>query len=265
MKAISKINTLDWTKIASLYKEGYGTSYIAQQFGTASNTIRRGLIKRGVEIRSKSDAQKLALESGRVTHPTEGTHRSSETKRKLALTSHNTWENLSEEEKNKIRERSKKNWDSRTDEQKKEISSKAAAAIRKASDEGSALEKYLLNKIREQRWNVEMHVTNVLENEKLEIDLVLPDIKTAIEVDGPFHSQVVFSKTQFIKTINSDRTKNGLLIKNGYCLIRIKNTRKNTSNYLFEQLWLQLKPVVESIYKQFPSKIEDRFFELELV
>ena len=265
MKKTSKTVSMDWGKVVTMYNEGFGTSYIAKHFDTASNTIRRGLIKQGVTLRTQSEAQKLALESGRSKHPTEGVGHSVETKKKLAVTSHNAWENLSDEGKEKIRERSKTNWDNRTDEQKKEISSKAASAIRKASVEGSALEKYILNKIREQGWDVQMHVTNTLENEKLEIDLVLPDIKTAIEVDGPFHSEVVFSKAQFIKTINADKTKNGLLLRHGYCLIRIKNTRKNTSNYLFEQIWLKLKPVIEGIRVKFPVELTDRFIELELV
>lgn len=254
---------VDWVKAVKLYKEGYGTSYIGQQFEVPSNTIRRGLIKRQVPLRSKAEAQKLALESGRVSHPTQGKTHSVKTKAKIAKKSHDAWENMSEEKREEVKARSKDNWENRTDLQKQNMATKAAVGIRKASQEGSQLEKFLLSKIRSEGYEVNWHMSKVLENENLEVDLMLPSLRIAIEVDGPFHSQVVYSQEQLSKTIHADKTKNGLLLNAGYCVIRINSSKKNTSNYLFEQLWLKLKEVIKDIIKNFPKR-EDRLLQLEV-
>lgn len=259
---MSKENSsVDWVEIVKLYKEGYGTSFIGKKMGVPSNTIRRGLLKRNVVLRTKSEAQKMALESGRVVHPTEGKTHSRATRQKLAKAAHDTWENMSEEDKDKVRANSKEKWESRTEAEKKEMSSKAAKAIRKAAEEGSALEKFFLAKIRECGYNVTWHALSTLQNEKLEIDLLLPDHRIAIEVDGPFHSQVVFTQEQYIKTISADKNKNGLLLSAGYCVIRVRSVKKNTSNYMFEEGWKKLKPLIEGVIKKFPAK-DERFLEI---
>lgn len=254
-------SVVDWAEAVKLYKDGFGTSFIANKFGVASNSIRRGLLKRKIPIRSKAEAQKIALDSGRVKHPTEGKNHSVATKKKLAQRTHDTWENKSEEDKDKIRAKSKERWDNRTDEEKKYIASKAASAIRLAGQEGSALEKFLLLKIREAGYEVTWHASSTLQNEKLEIDLLLPAFKIAIEVDGPFHSQVVFTQEQYIKTVSADKNKNGLLLSAGYCVIRIRSVKKNTSNYMFEKCWEELNPMIQGIVKKFPSQ-ENRFLQL---
>lgn len=259
---MSKENSsIDWDKVINLYKEGYGTSYIGKQFNVPSNSIRRGLIKRGAVLRTKAEAQKLALEIGVANHPTEGKGHSIETKHKLAKATHDTWENKSDDEKKKISKRSKENWENRSEEDKQDMYKKAARAIRKAAEEGSALEKFFLKKIRESGYEVQWHASSTLQQEKLEIDLLLPSLKIAIEVDGPFHSQVIYTKEQFSKTVSADKTKNGLLLAAGYCVIRVRSVKKNTSNYMFEEGWKKLKLIIEDIIKKFPVR-EDRFIEI---
>lgn len=255
---------IDWVEVVKLYNEGYGTSFIGDKMGVASNSIRRGLIKRNVKLRTKSEAQKLALESGRIEHPTKGKEHSQSTKSKIGKASHDAWQNMSEENKEKIANTSRELWKNRTDEEKADIASKAAVAIRKASQEGSALEKFLLNKIRGKGYEVNWHMSQVLQNENLEVDLMLPSLRIAIEVDGPFHSKAVYSEEQLSKTIRADRTKNGLLLDAGYCVIRVNSSKKNTSQYMFDQLWIKLDSVIQDIIKNFPVK-EDRLIQLELV
>jgi hypothetical protein len=45
---------------------------LAKKHNTYENKIRRILLKNGVKLRDKSEAQKLALSSGRHSHPTKG-------------------------------------------------------------------------------------------------------------------------------------------------------------------------------------------------
>ena len=53
-------------------------SDIAEQLGTYTNKVVRAAKKLGIQPRDKSQAQKLALESGRHDHPTKGKERGSE-------------------------------------------------------------------------------------------------------------------------------------------------------------------------------------------
>ena len=51
-------------QIVKSYNAGKSTYEIAKEYNTYANKIRRILIKHGVAIKSKSDAQKNALKKG---------------------------------------------------------------------------------------------------------------------------------------------------------------------------------------------------------
>lgn len=254
---------VDWTDARKMYEEGHGTSKIGEKYGAASNTVRRGLIKLGVKMRTQSEAQKLQLDNGFLTHPTKGTKRPESVKAKIGVSTQRAYENMSEAEKKRLKKQSKQRWEDRTPDQVEEMKTKAAKGIRKASLEGSKLERFLVDKISESGRQVVWHASNFLENTNLEVDLLLPNDKIAVEVDGVFHFQAIFSEEQYQKTVVADTEKNGLLLKNGYCVIRIRNTKKNTSNTIHEQLWLELKKTLDSINKKFPP-VTERLFYLEV-
>ena len=65
-------------KVIQLYEEGRSTYQIAEHFNTYPNKIRRILTKNGVELKTRSQAQKNALKRGRATHPTSGKKRTKE-------------------------------------------------------------------------------------------------------------------------------------------------------------------------------------------
>lgn len=254
---------IDWDKARVMYEdEFHGISYIAKKFDTHATTIQRGFKKLGIPIRSKSESQKLALEKGYNKHPTSGKVHNTETRERIGRASKRTWDNMEDSDKEKRAKDSKTRWDNRTEEMKEEMSKKSAAALRIASKEGSKLEKFLMYKIREVGWNVEWHL-KPLENENLEVDLYLPDHYTAVEVDGIFHFGAVFSDEQYQKQVTSDAEKNGLLLKNGLCVIRLRNTKKNVSQVYFEQVWEELKKVLVGIQKKRPPQSE-RLIHLEV-
>ena len=59
------------TDIVRLYEsEGCSTYEIAERYETYPNKIRRILVKHGVKMKSKSQAQKSALANGRAKHTT---------------------------------------------------------------------------------------------------------------------------------------------------------------------------------------------------
>ena len=53
-------------KVIQLYEEGRSTYQIAEHFNTYPNKIRRILTKNGVELKTRSQAQKNALKQGTI-------------------------------------------------------------------------------------------------------------------------------------------------------------------------------------------------------
>ena len=81
---------------------------IAQMYDTYPNKIRRDAKKFNIPIRSRSEAQKNALDSGRTRHPTKGTIRSQQTKEKIGMSLLKSWESMSDSKLQSIREKQRK-------------------------------------------------------------------------------------------------------------------------------------------------------------
>src|SRR5690606_35818927 len=139
---------LDTTTIIKLYtQENKSTKEIAEQLNTYPNKILRILKKAGVTLRTRSDAQKLALAEGKSPHPTKGTKRPADTKLKISEKISENWKNLSDDERRRRADVSRENWMNMTDEQKADLGRAAGQSIRKAAKEGSRLERYLMTEL----------------------------------------------------------------------------------------------------------------------
>lgn len=212
---------------------------IAEHFNTYPNKILRDAKNFGIPIRSKSDAQKLALETGKHEHPTKGKVRSEEVKNKIGKAVMTAWENLDETTLEKRKKKAQKNWDKLSSDQKIYMQKKATDAVRQASKVGSKLEHYLLNKLLEDGNIVHFHKEHSLVNTKLQIDLFLPNLNIAIEVDGPSHFSPVWGDDVLKRNISYDRKKEGLILGKGWHLIRIKQNKdfsKSRSDVLYAKL-----------------------------
>lgn len=236
---------------------------IAKQLGTYSNKIRRAAIKFGIEPRDKSDAQSVALKSGRHKHPTKGQKRTEEVKIKISETLAETWENLSEEEYARRVEMARQQWEEMPKEQREKLRKAAAEAVRKTTKEGSRLEKFLLNSLREQGFQVQFHRKGLIMNERLEVDLFLPELKTAIEVDGPSHFFPIWGPESLARNIRSDAQKSGLLITKGFAIIRVRHISKHISNKHKRDLLSKVLGTLSSIQNKFPKENE-RLIEIEV-
>ena len=127
-------------KVIAMYNDQNCSTYeIAKELDTYPNKIRRTLIKHGVSLKSKSEAQKNALESGRSAHPTMGKKRSREERLKISSSLVDYWGEMSDKERAKRVKIAKKNWKNMTAQQKEDMRSKGIAAIRTAATEGSKL------------------------------------------------------------------------------------------------------------------------------
>lgn len=236
---------------------------IADELGTYANKLRRKALKLGIQSRSKSKAQKIALSSGRRKHPTEGKERSEATKLKISEGVAKSWEELSEEEFEERRKKSKEQWDNMSLAEKQALFEAAAEAVRKASKEGSKLEKYLQECLLGSEFDIEYHKERFVANKRLQMDIFLPGLKTVIEVDGPAHFYPIWGQESLDRHLRADAEKSGLLLSNGYCVIRIKHLTKSLSQKQQRDLWTKLEKTLKAIKRQFPTR-DKRFIELEV-
>ena len=212
--------------ISDLYStQGQSFSDIASSYDTYANKIRRDAVRFNIKIRDKSEAQKNALKTGKHSHPTKGKERSAITKQKIGLGVLNSWENLDEREIAERRLKAKQNWENLDDNVKQTILQSANKAVRETSKTGSKLEKYIHKKLLSDGYKVEFHKEQVLVNTKLQIDLFVPSINLAIEVDGPSHFQPVWGEQSLSRNKSYDSKKEGLILGRGWNLVRIVQTK----------------------------------------
>lgn len=226
---------------------------IAELYGTYPNKVRRDAIKFKLKIRDKSAAQKNALTTGKASHPTEGKNREQSTKDKIGLAVMNSWENLDANTLNKRKELARKNWENLSQDTKDNMLREANNAVREASKYGSKLEKFLLNLLLKDGYRVEFHKEQSLLNTKLQIDLFLPNLNVAIEVDGPSHFKPVWGQESLKRNKGYDNKKTGLILGKGLVLIRIKQT-KDFSKARSTVIYNELKSILDNIKYKFPDK-----------
>lgn len=225
---------------------------MADSVFTYANKIRRDAIKFNIKIRDKSEAQKNALKSGRIDHPTKGKVRSEKTKNKIGMSVLKSWENLSDDELEKRKDKARENWNNLSQNEQENILKLANQAVRDSSKHGSKLEKYLLTELLKDGHVVEFHKEQNLVNTKLQIDIFLPKLRIAIEVDGPSHFEPVWGKDALKRNKSYDDKKTGLIVGKGLCLIRIKQS-KDFSKSRASIIYQELKKHIDSISNNFPS------------
>ena len=234
---------------------------IAKAYGTYANKIRRDALKFKINIRDKSQAQKNALTTGKASHPTEGKTRTENIKNKIGLSVMKSWEDLDESELQKRKDTARQNWETLSDDAKSQILKKANDAVRVASKTGSRLEKSLLDNLLKDGYKVDFHKEQMLANTKLQIDLFLPTLNVAIEVDGLSHFEPVWGEETLKKNKGYDNKKTGLILGKGLVLIRVKQLR-DFSTSRASLLYDKLKNILSDIQTKFPDK-DNRNLEIE--
>jgi len=204
-------------------KKSFGI--IAEELGTYANKIRRDAKRLNINIRNKSEAQKNALSQGVHNHPTKGKERKQSTKQKIGKSMIDSWSSLSDKELKNRKNKQKIAWEKIPSNKKQEMLKKANQAVRKASVLGSKLENFVLDKLINDGYRVDFHKEQVLSNTKLQLDLFLPTMGIAIEIDGPSHFLPVWGEEVLNKNKKYDQKKEGLIIGKGWKLIRIIQTK----------------------------------------
>jgi very-short-patch-repair endonuclease len=217
------------------FKEFKSIATIAKEHSTYPNDIRRMLLKGGFSLRDKSQAQKMSLATGQHEHPTKGKERSDEVKLKISKGLAANWDNISDDEKARRANISKENWHNMSVSEREAFRTAASKAILKAAKEGSKIEKIILTYLTDKGFRPLFHHEMMLPNERMQIDIFLPEMATAIEIDGPTHFMPIWGEDKLQKQISADNEKNGLLLSAGFSIVRVKyNVSKVTLKYQSE-------------------------------
>ena len=150
-----------------------------------------------------------------------------------------SWEGLSGQEVQKRKQTAKELWDNLTDDEKQYRLNLANKAVRDSSKKGSKLELYLLDRLLADGFKVDFHKEQMLLTTKLQIDLLLPTMNIAIEIDGPSHFLPVWGDDTLKRNQKYDNKKSGLILGKGLRLIRIKQLKdfsKSRADKLYDLL-----------------------------
>ena len=255
---INKSDKLDLlTKLYIDQKKSFAD--IAAMYDTYANKIRREVVGLSIPIIDKSEAQKNSLKTGKHKHPTKGLTRSEDTKNKIGMGVMKSWDSLDDAALNKRKLKAKEAWENLDEDTKQNMIKLANDAVRATSKTGSKLEKFIFNKLLEDGYKVDFHKEQSLLTTKLQIDLFLPTMNVAIEIDGPSHFLPVWGDDALQKNIKYDQKKEGLILGKGLKLIRIKQT-KDFSKSRSNNTYVALKNLLENISNQTNS---ERNFTIE--
>lgn len=242
------------------YEDNKSWKEIADMLGTYPNRVRRDAKKLGVESRSKSDAQRIALSEGKVDHPTAGKKQSAETKLKISESQGKVWDEMSDEDREHRSKIGVESWNKKTEYDKTHFFKKSSEAMQEASKNGSKMEKYLFDFLIEEGYRVDKHKEHLLQNEKFHIDLYVHDSRTAIEIDGPMHFEPIRGEEKLQKRIAADTQKNGLILSADMVLIRVKLTKRDSQRQC-RHVASSVLNIIKNVEKQFPNRNE-RYFEI---
>jgi very-short-patch-repair endonuclease len=236
---------------------------IAEELGTNRQRVRRALLKLEIPIKDKSSAQKAALRSGRAEHPTEGRERPEDVRLRIAEGVAADWANADEETLQARSQKAREQWDRMPQHERDALLKAARDAVRVASREGSQLEKFLRTGLTNAGYDVRYHVQGLVPKADLEVDLLLPALSIAIEVDGPSHFLPIWGEESLQRNIRADLQKTGLLLAQGLVVIRVKQISNNVSTLVKRKLLQEVQKVVVRVEDKFPSK-NKRLIELEV-
>lgn len=235
------------SQVLKMYDNGESTHTIANALNTYPNKILRILRKHGKQTRSKREAQQNAASQGRYKHPMEGKHHTDEAKNKISDGVHSTYGQQSAKVKEARRKRAQKNWNSLPAEKREEMQAKAHAAIRRAADDGSKMELFLVDYLMTKGKEVIHHSEHKVGVENMEIDILLPVERIAVEIDGPSHFLPIWGEDSLHRNRVADNKKNGLLLAGGFHVVRIRDKSKKITRKIERDLIQSIEDAIQKL------------------
>ena len=239
---------LDNELICKLYTEDKKSiREIAEMFNTYPLRINRILKKSGVHLRDRSESGKLAIQNGRLNPPMLGKKRTSEEIANISKKVSEAWRRRDKEDRERAKDEARERWNAIPEETRKEYQTMAAKALRRAADEGSKMEKYIYEALTKAGVNVIMHMKGVVPGHDYEVDLFIPGVNLAVEIDGLQHISPIYGNRDLTKTQQFDQVKNGALIAKGIRVLRIKNYVNHNSMAVNNKVVNEILKVVKNI------------------
>jgi very-short-patch-repair endonuclease len=204
--------------------KGKSTSEIAKSLKCHPEKVRRALKKHGIPVRNKAQAAQNFYEQGGV-NARKGYTFTDEEKEANALRAKEFY--LHDERANEVKEKlsklAKKQWDKISDKERKKIAKRLHQASHEASKHGSKAELKLAELLHDKYdWMTMQKVKQIPGIGDLECDIVLPEKKVVIEVDGVVHRDAIFDEKRLKDAKDRDKKKNDILTAFGWKVIRIK-------------------------------------------
>jgi len=235
-----KANVREDKIIVKMYTDNKSTPQIAQYMSEKYPSekwypvkVIRMLKRNGIAARSRSEAQRKAIELGLSHHPTRGKKRSDEEKEAISkgfdkyLASLSKMDLKKRMDKISIAARRKWNKLSAKEQQKCLMGMRANRSYGSSlSDSGSKFERKIAAALEDEGLNIRHRYK--LDSHGKEIDILIGD-NNALEIDGPMHWLPVYGDEQLEKTMARDDEKNKLLMGAGFYTLRYRIRRCSTS------------------------------------
>lgn len=229
------------------YRDGCSITELAERYHTYPNKIRRIFIKNGEPIKTKSEVASSNYAKGRSTAHMKGKKHLQSTKDKMSAGIRAAWKRKSVEELQANTERLRQRWLAMPEKDRQYLSKLATLARLNAAKVGSKLENYIIVALHDAGYTPMFHAKNFLINEALEVDILLPNDKIAIEIDGPSHFEPIWGDEKLQEQIARDSQKTGLLNNEGYKVIRLRTSKKNASKgYMKEMAERVISAVIDA-------------------
>lgn len=241
--------------------DNMSVSAIATALQTYPNKIRRILQKEHVPIRDKSEAQTLSLQTGTSKHPSKGIKKTEAQKIQISNTLHEKWVNSTQEYKDKKSKACQERWAKMSESDKEEFRSKGIKKVLETAKEGSKIEIVLVDKLRNRGYNIIHHKKYLFGDSEQEIDIMLPNEKIVIEIDGPSHFLPLYGEEKLRKRQDSDAKKSGQVLNAGWSIIRLGVVLKNISSYYEREAE---RIVVELIEEIKATQVKSKYTEVLL-
>lgn len=221
---------------------------IAKRFNLYPNAIYRLMKKWNIPRRNRNDTQQLLFKRGKKKSPMEGKKQTETHKDRISQTRLKQWKQVSDEELERRRQIGKELWNKKKLGDLHDMRRLAGQATQRASKEGSKTEKFIKESLESRGWTVKFHPCNLVHNQReLEVDLFLPEIATAIEIDGVTHYEPIYGEERYLKQIENDNVKNGKLTAAGFNVIRVKHVRRRLTKAYHKAMLLKLLTLIEMI------------------
>lgn len=231
-------------------KQGKSTYTIAKERCTYANLVRRALLHHGILLRSKAEAQRLVVQDGR--HPTKGGSLSRQTRDRIGESVGFAWGQLSPEVRADRVRQAKDQWQATSEEERTEFRRLAMEGLRKAADQGSKVERFLSSCLQQMGYSVQTRA----EAAGKVVDLLLPQRRIVIQVDGPGHFLPVWGERRLDRVMREDAKTIQALLAAGLTVVRVKNLVRHISELQKRKLLTELLSVLKSDQLKTPCLVE---------